>query len=75
MSQDEGRRFQQEPYFRSAVAVRRWDDAAKVPGLAVPGLDHYQPCLELVLVVPQREPTTSSTLDEAGNFVDGVRGS
>src|SRR5262249_53788452 len=26
-------RFEQEPWFRSAVALRRWDDAAKVPGL------------------------------------------
>ena len=30
--------FEREPWFRSAVAVRRWDDAAKVPDLAVPGL-------------------------------------
>jgi phosphonate degradation associated HDIG domain protein len=46
---DETRRFEQEPFFRSAVAVRRWDDAAKVPGLAVPGLEHYRPLLEAVL--------------------------
>ena len=42
-------RFEQEPWFRSAVAVRRWDDAAKVPGLVVPGLEHYRPHLEAVL--------------------------
>jgi phosphonate degradation associated HDIG domain protein len=42
MSPDEARRFEQELWFRSAVAVRRWDDAAKVPGLVVPGLDHYR---------------------------------
>src|SRR5262249_3621476 len=41
--------FEQEPWSRSAIAVRRWDDAAKVPGLAGPGLDHYRPCLEAVL--------------------------
>jgi phosphonate degradation associated HDIG domain protein len=33
--------FQAHPHHRAAVRLRRWDDAAKVPGLAVPGLDHY----------------------------------
>jgi gamma-butyrobetaine dioxygenase len=45
----EVRAFEAEPWHRSAVAVRRWDDAAKVPGLAVPGLGHYRPRLEAVL--------------------------
>jgi gamma-butyrobetaine dioxygenase len=49
MSPEEVSRFEQEPGWRSAVAVRRWDDAAKVQGLAVPGLDHYRGCLEAVL--------------------------
>jgi len=49
MSAEEVRRFEEEPWFRTAVAVRRWDDAAKVPGLDVPGLDHYRPCLETIL--------------------------
>ena len=47
---DEARRFEQEPWFRSAVAVRRWDDGAKVPNLVVPGLDHYRPCLLAALL-------------------------
>jgi phosphonate degradation associated HDIG domain protein len=55
MSPDEVRRFEQEQWFRWAVAVRRWDDAAKVAGLVVPGLDHYRPCLEAVLVKPEEE--------------------
>lgn len=46
---EEIRRFELEPWFQSAVAVRRWDDTAKVPGLAVPGLDHYRHHLELAL--------------------------
>jgi phosphonate degradation associated HDIG domain protein len=46
---DEVRCFEQEPGGRSAVAVRRWDDAAKVPGWAVPGLEHYRKHLEAVL--------------------------
>ncbi len=45
MAPAEVRRFEQEPWFRAAVAVRCWDDAAKVPGLSVPGLEHYRPCL------------------------------
>lgn len=44
-SADEVRRFEAGPWFRDAVALRRWDDEAKVPGLAVPGLDHYRACL------------------------------
>jgi gamma-butyrobetaine dioxygenase len=36
------RTFEAEPYFRDAVRLRRWDDEAKVPGLPVPGLEHYR---------------------------------
>jgi phosphonate degradation associated HDIG domain protein len=55
LSPEEVCRFEQELWFRSAVAVRRWDDRAKVPGLIVPGLDHYRPCLEAVLVRSEGE--------------------
>jgi len=50
MTADEVRRFEQEPHFRAAVAIRRWDDAAKVAGLVVPGLEHYRRSLEAVLL-------------------------
>jgi phosphonate degradation associated HDIG domain protein len=50
MSPEEVCRFELEPWLGSAVAVRRWDDRAKAPGLVVPGLEHYRPCLEAVLV-------------------------
>jgi phosphonate degradation associated HDIG domain protein len=46
MTADEVRRFEREQHFRAAVNVRRWDDGAKVAGLAVPGLEHYRSCLE-----------------------------
>ena len=46
---DEAGRFLLEPYWGDAVALRRWDDAAKVPGLAVPGLGYYRPILNAVL--------------------------
>lgn len=42
MSPDECESFEREPHFEAAVRVRRWDDAAKVVGLAVPPLEHYR---------------------------------
>ena len=52
---EEARRFEQQPHWRSAVALRRWDDAAKVPGLAVPGLEHYRACLQAVRTAREAE--------------------
>lgn len=49
MSADEVRAFEALPGFQWSVDLRRWDDAAKVPGLAVPGLEHYRPHLEAAL--------------------------
>jgi gamma-butyrobetaine dioxygenase len=37
--------FAAGPYARQAVALRRWDDAAKDPGAKVPGFEHYRPIL------------------------------
>ena len=34
--------FKREPYFADAVQLRRWDDLAKIDGLEVPALDHYE---------------------------------
>ena len=33
--------FMAKPHAAHAVRVRRWDDAAKLPGLATPPLSHY----------------------------------
>jgi [1-hydroxy-2-(trimethylamino)ethyl]phosphonate dioxygenase len=33
--------FQRRPYFHDSVRLRRWDDAAKVVGLATPDLEHF----------------------------------
>jgi predicted HD phosphohydrolase len=41
--------FEANPHYRDAVALRRWDDLAKVPGMQVPTLDHYRPRLARVL--------------------------
>jgi len=41
----EVREFEALPWCRQAVQLRRWDDAAKQPGLAVPALDEYRALL------------------------------
>jgi [1-hydroxy-2-(trimethylamino)ethyl]phosphonate dioxygenase len=39
---EEVRALEANPYFAGAVLLRRWDDTAKVPGLKVPGFEHYK---------------------------------
>jgi predicted HD phosphohydrolase len=41
MSSDEVRDFESEPLCATAIVLRRADEAGKVPGLAVPGLDTW----------------------------------
>jgi predicted HD phosphohydrolase len=41
MSDDEVRAFEREPRCADALALRRADEAGKVPGLSVPGLDSW----------------------------------
>lgn len=38
----EAQAFEQKPYWREAVMLRRWDDAAKIPGMAAPDIGHYR---------------------------------
>ena len=40
-TQGEADVFLAKPYAEEAIRVRRWDDAAKTPGIATPPLDHY----------------------------------
>ncbi|MGO4882896.1 MAG: phosphonate degradation HD-domain oxygenase [Bryobacteraceae bacterium] len=42
----EARTFEQQPFAREAVRLRRWDDLAKVPGMRVPGLEHYRAMID-----------------------------
>ncbi len=42
LSTDERERFEAHPGFVAAMALRSWDDQAKVAGLSVPDLDHYR---------------------------------
>jgi phosphonate degradation associated HDIG domain protein len=42
MTADECAEFEGNPAHRDALRLRYWDDAAKVPGLEVRGLEHYR---------------------------------
>jgi len=42
MSPQECAEFESNPAHGDALQLRRYDDAAKVPGLEVPGLEHYR---------------------------------
>jgi len=46
MSPAEVRDFEMEPHAHAAIAVRRWDDGAKVPDLQVPPIESYRSLLE-----------------------------
>ena len=42
MTDDEAAAFEKQPYWREAVAVRRWDDGAKIAGQSVPDFAEYR---------------------------------
>jgi phosphonate degradation associated HDIG domain protein len=44
-SADQARDFEHHPHFRHAVALRRWDDSAKVAELVVPDVLAYEEAL------------------------------
>lgn len=44
--------FEQNPYYRDALRLRRWDDIAKVPNKDVPALETYLPLLQACLTHP-----------------------
>jgi phosphonate degradation associated HDIG domain protein len=49
-SQEEIAAFERSPHAEDAVRLRRYDDFGKIPGLDVPGLEHYRPVLETALI-------------------------
>lgn len=49
MFASEAAHFEENPDYRSAVAVRRWDEYGKIPGLEVPRFAHYRPLLRCLL--------------------------
>jgi predicted HD phosphohydrolase len=45
MNDEQAAAFMRNPFADAAIALRHWDDEAKVPGLRVPGASHYLPIL------------------------------
>ena len=41
----EAEAFEANPAHGHTVALRRWDEYGKIPGLRVPGFEHYRPLL------------------------------
>jgi phosphonate degradation associated HDIG domain protein len=48
---EEVQHFRQNPFAEAAVALRRWDEEAKVAGLKTPGLEHFRPHLAATLTL------------------------
>jgi [1-hydroxy-2-(trimethylamino)ethyl]phosphonate dioxygenase len=46
MNDEQAAAFLQNPFAEAAVALRRWDDEAKIPGLRVPDAAYYLPILQ-----------------------------
>jgi predicted HD phosphohydrolase len=46
LNTDERERFESDPGFVTAMALRSWDDRAKIHGLDIPGLQYYRPMAE-----------------------------
>jgi len=53
MSEEELHAFRAEPHFAAALLVRRWDDAAKIPELPTPPIEHFASYLDRALAQPQ----------------------
>jgi [1-hydroxy-2-(trimethylamino)ethyl]phosphonate dioxygenase len=47
MGAAEASAFEREMYFRAGIALRRWDEEAKVPGLATPDFGHFERYIEM----------------------------
>src|SRR5215831_16227688 len=56
LSIDESHCFELNRFHQDAIKVRRWDDLAKTPGLAVPEPLDYVPILRRVVIAPLQNP-------------------
>ncbi len=75
MSAAEVQQFQANPYYQQAVALRRWDDQAKAPGLAIPPLEHFRGHLETALLqaLPQSDGPSVSSLNSSLGLAAGQK--
>jgi predicted HD phosphohydrolase len=46
MNDEQAAEFLRNPFASAAIALRHWDDQAKVAGLRVPNAAHYLPALQ-----------------------------
>ncbi len=53
MNSDEVARFEQNPWHRDAVRLRRYDDSGKVAGLSIEPVESYRDLLSSLLVIDQ----------------------
>lgn len=53
MTDEEVESFSSHPFHEDAIRLRRWDDAAKVPNLVTPSLDHFAAYLRQVAEKPK----------------------
>ena len=50
MSPEEVRQFEDEPFFREAIQLRHWDDAAKDVSMVTPPLEDFATLIEVSLM-------------------------
>jgi phosphonate degradation associated HDIG domain protein len=62
--------FERRAGFQEALSLRRWDEAAKVPGQTVPGLASYRPLIERCLAVGRL--ATDSSHDRRRTAIFGL---
>jgi [1-hydroxy-2-(trimethylamino)ethyl]phosphonate dioxygenase len=48
MNEEQAAAFLRNPFANAAIALRQWDDEAKIPGLRVPNAAYYLPTLQIV---------------------------
>lgn len=48
MTPEEVREFENNVFYRDAIALRAWDDQAKIPGLKTPSLEDYRALIDTV---------------------------
>lgn len=46
MEDQEGQAFEKDPNFQAILDMRKFDEAAKIPGLQVPKIEDYKPMIE-----------------------------
>jgi predicted HD phosphohydrolase len=61
MTPDEAAAFERDELFKIIIAMRRWDEAAKVPNKQVPTLDAYRYILEENIIQSQAESSDEKT--------------